>query len=156
MVNHEMVTHGSHPDHTPILEEILELGKKNHHHLTHKRDYNDLVRPFRIRNYAIPASGILDDVNVFAPEKGFIWDIARITVDTFTSGSVNAYHGSIADDQILTFTQQGSFFFNLHTLLVRDRVERLVFQAMGITGTAYISLFGYSVAESFFGEWLIS
>src|SRR5579872_6232743 len=144
----------SQDEHASVISEVLGVVKKTHHIVTHKLDYNELIRPFEVRPTAIPSSGILSDVNNFAPESGFFWDVTRITVQTFTNGTVAVYRRSIQDTELVTFTQAGSYWFQDHNLLVISREQALVFQATNLTGTAYVSCEGFSVHNSIMGEYL--
>jgi|SRR6185437_348034 len=156
MVNHEMVTHGSHPDYGPILDEILEMGKKTHHHLKHSHeDLNELIKPFYVPQMQIPASGLLDDVNNFAPERNFVWDVMRVTASGFTSGTVQMYVSNTEGDQILNFPNAGSFFFNEHNFMVLERVRRPVFQLTGTNVNPFIGLEGISIHKSLLGKYLL-
>lgn len=143
-------------EHTSVIQEILGVAKKTHHIVSHKPDYNELIRPFRVKALAIPASNILDDVNNLAPEKFFVWDVFRVSIQGFSAGSVAMYYNSAQDDEIANFTQAGSFFFNTGNVFVRDRGESLVFQATGLTGTAYVSMSGLSIHQSILGKYLMS
>lgn len=139
---------------------IAEWFKHHHktfHSNTHSNDdLNKLIVPFRIKATAIPASNLLSDPRIFAPEPDYIWDIMRLTAQTFTAGNVVAYHNSPQDDQIVQWTgQAGSYWFENHSLLVTDRSDALVFQGTSLTGTAYISAAGLSVHKSIIGKYLL-
>lgn len=150
-----MVTHGSPPDHGPLIDEILGITKKTHHHLTHHPDYNELIRPFEVRPTAIPASNLLSDVNNFAPESEYIWDVTRISAQTFSAGSVSVFRRSAADTALLTFAAAGTQWFQDHNLLVTSKSNLLVFTATGLTGVAYVSCEGFSVHKSILGKYLM-
>lgn len=145
----------SHLDVESKIDEILGITKKSHHHITKpKPDYNELVRWDRVRGMAIPASNLLDDVNVFAPEKFFFWDIKRITVQGFSAGSVACYYESITGDEIFNFTSAGTYLPEDKSIVIRTRIERPVFQATGLSGTAIVSMSYISVHASIWGKYL--
>lgn len=138
-------------------EQITELiGHARHfrkHHRTHE-DYNSLVKPLEMKPIAIPASGILNDANNFAPEKGYIWVIMRITAGGFTAGSVTAYKGTAQDTFLTTFSAAGTTWLEEKALFITDRGRPITFTATGITGTAMVSVEGLSIHQSILGKYL--
>lgn len=155
-MNHGMVTTETHLDHGDILKEILDHIKKHSKHHVPNADLNELIKPFYVPQMQIPASGLLDDVNNFAPERNFVWDVMRVTASGYTTGAVAMFTGSIENDQILNFVNPGSVFFNEHNFMVLERVGRPVFLLTGSpTTNPYISMFGISVHVSLLGKYLL-
>ncbi len=151
-----MVTTETQTDHGDILAEILHHIKKHAGHHIPNSDLNELIKPFYVPQMQIPASGLLDDVNNFAPERGFVWDVMRVTASGYTTGTVAMFTGSTENEQILNFTNPGSFFFNEKNFMVLERVGRPVFLLTGSpTTNPYISMFGISIHMSLFGKYLL-
>jgi N12 class adenine-specific DNA methylase len=80
----------------------------------------------------------------------------RVTASGYTTGTVAMFTGSTENEQILNFTNPGSFFFNEKNFMVLERVGRPVFLLTGSpTTNPYISMFGISIHMSLFGKYLL-
>lgn len=144
----------SQDEHASVIQEMFGVVKKTHHIVTHKPNWNDLIRPFETRPVAIPSSNLLSDANNFAPESGYIWDVTRISIQGFSAGSCSYFRRSAQDTELGTFSNAGTVWFQDHNLLVHSREQLLVFTATGLTGTALVSCEGFSVHQSILGEYL--
>lgn len=132
----------------------LEFWKRQHHT---PDDLNQLIKPFEVLPTVIPASGILNDPRLFAPEPEFIWSVMRISAQTFTGGTIGVYKGTAQDTQLVTFGSAGSYWFNNQSLFVFDKNRPLTFQVLtSLTGNAYIGVEGISIHKTLIGKWLMA
>jgi hypothetical protein len=77
-------------------------------------------------------------------KTGFIWSIRRITAVGFSGGTVTAYRNSLTGEPVMPFAVAAVNTIGRGELLLMSG-DRLVWQAMGITGTVTV----YGVADCF-------
>jgi hypothetical protein len=88
------------------------------------------------------------------PTEGWIYDIRRLTVASFTAGIVTVYKNGPTDANIIcVFLQAGSFFFAKNTLCLR-RHDHLFFVATGITGAVTPSIAAVKVRRDLWADYL--
>jgi hypothetical protein len=134
----------------------FERHEKLHHSDHSDTDYNVLIKDFKVQMVAIPASNLLQDARVFSPEPYFIWDILRVTIQGFSGGTVTLYQQSTQADELVVFSNAGSYWFNPHTVITHGPTDMPVFQSASLTGTAYVTVSGLSVHQSIWGRYLLA
>ncbi len=100
---------------------------------------------------SLAASGTIDWQ---VPQDGWIWDIRRLTVASFSAGSVTVYKNGITDANIVcVFTSAGSIFFTPNTVCLRPH-DHLFFVAANIVGAVTPSLSAVKVRRDLWAEYL--
>lgn len=100
---------------------------------------------------------LIDDPQTFGPESFYCWDIRRVTVTTFTAGTVNMYQDRVSDDNLeWIFQQTAPVQVYSGSSLGLEEGERLVFVPQtGFTGGLTISIRGYQVPRLLWAEYLL-
>jgi hypothetical protein len=99
-------------------------------------------------------NGSADYPELLGPRTGFAWDVRRLTVATFTAGSVNVYvDGQDDTDLRLVFPQAGTYTLNGSIILEAN--HRLIFAASAITGNASISIAVDQIALAWLPAYLL-
>lgn len=110
-------------------------------------------------------NGTADYPELCSPRTGWWWDVHRVTVNTFSAGTVNLYltaggsgggtGGALADtNQVYAFTTKGTLTFGKGQLLVPASL-RLVFSAAGITGNASPAIGVTEIHQSALADYLL-
>lgn len=100
-------------------------------------------------------AGTINVPDLLGPHDGYYWDVRRVTVASFTAGTVTAYLNYVADaNQLFTYTQPGTLVFGSGSLILSD-TDALVFTGSGITGNVTISGQAINVPSSLLSDYLL-
>lgn len=102
------------------------------------------------------AAGIIKADDVLGPKTGQAWEIRRMTAANFTAGTVAVYLDShqAPQNQLVAFTQAGTFFFGGGQLII-SAGDQLVVNASAATGTVFFSIGVVQVAQPWLAEYLL-
>lgn len=123
--------------------------------------YNALAQAIRVIPH-IPVgqitstNGSLNQPELTGPRSGFAWEVRRVTVSTFTAGSVQTFIDSKDGPQnaVLPFAQAGVNYPGSGNLILENG-HWLVFAATTITGNADISLGVIEIDQRWLGAYLL-
>jgi hypothetical protein len=115
------------------------------------RTYESMILDIDAWPLPLAGSGVIDWQ---IPQDGWIWDIRRLTVASFTAGTVTVYKNGQTDANVVcVFTSAGSFFFNPNTLCLRPH-DHLYFVATGIVGSVTPSVAAVKVRRDLWARYL--
>jgi hypothetical protein len=100
------------------------------------------------------ATSTLDVIDLMGPRQGKVWDIRRISVATFTGGTVTVYKGAAADmNQQFTFLQAGNWGPDFLMLQPGDRL--VMVSNAAFTGSATVSFSGVELDSWLLPDYLL-
>lgn len=146
-----------------VLGELQRCHKECHEPASTSRKLRAeqlyLIQKFYTKFTAVaPPIGVTIDMpQTFGPESFYNWDVRRITVTTFTAGTVNMYQDRASDDNLeWIFTVGAPVQIYSGSSLGLEEGERLVFvPETGFTGNLTISIRGYQVPRLLWAEYLL-
>jgi hypothetical protein len=112
------------------------------------------VFEFDIPGGLIQGSGTFSSPMAHGPRLGYVWDIVRLTVASFTAGTVSVYNSAAVDSQLIdVFAAAGSHFYGHRQHLIEPN-QWLVWVAAGITGNVTITGRAVMVPMSRYDEYV--
>ena len=102
-------------------------------------------------------NGEADYPDMLGPRTGQAWEVRRITVNTFSAGTVGVYLGQHAGGDanlILTFPVLGTYLLGGGQLILQPN-DRLVFRANSITGNATCTIGVIEIEHRWLGAYLL-
>jgi hypothetical protein len=100
-------------------------------------------------------NGTLNQPELAGPKSGWAWEVRRVTVNTFTAGTVQCYiQGNAPQNLVLPFAQSGVNYPGSGNLILQNG-DWLVFAATTITGNADISLGVIEIDQRWLAAYLL-
>lgn len=103
------------------------------------------------------ASGIIKADDVLGPKTGQCWDIKRITAANFSGGTVSVYLDShqAPQNQLVAFSQAGTYLFGKAQLLLGAGDQLVVNCASATGGTVFVSIGVIQIGAPWLADYLI-
>jgi len=148
------------------LQLMVELGVKldtiaERLRIANERQ-NQLAQAIRVISHipigqiATATSGNVNQPELAGPKLGYAWEVRRVTVNTFTAGTVQCYIDSNLAPQnlVLPFASSGVNYPGGGNLILQNG-QWLVFAATSITGNADISIGVIEIDQRWLAAYLL-
>jgi hypothetical protein len=120
-----------------------------------RAELSHAIFPFDFNPATLPASGTLNNPNLYSPNEGYFWDVRKLTAATFTGGSVTVYKNAANDANAeVVFTSAGVFWFGSGQLILNSN-DSLIFVGAGLAGNVTISGRAISVRADYLADYLL-
>lgn len=125
-----------------------QLAEYRNGELRRQAELNGQIMPLGLDLVPIPVAagnGVLDQPRLLGPPMGWTFQLDGMGAQGFSAGSVGVFLNSILGAQLLNFSSAGTFY-QRHFRYLRYG-ERLIFQAVGVTGAPAIWVSGVAYMD---------
>jgi hypothetical protein len=138
------------------FEVFAELGKQMSSH--NKREHEKMELASKVYPYVLPGTqmtliggvGTLDRPDLFGPVHGYMWEVNRLTLAGYTSGTVTC---TIDGGEPVPIPAAGSNYWSKSQLMIPSG-SRLVFAASGIVGNVVVYGAGVMLPTDYYAHYV--